>query len=90
MTKRLLPSVVALSVLALGGGCLFPKNFSKAKKDKHVSADMEKEFKQRWMEKRVGDLTAQGMSPDKATAQALAEYDAKYSFTRPAGAAAAP
>jgi hypothetical protein len=87
MIKRLFPSAVAVSVLALCGGCLFPKNFSKQKKDTHVSADMEKEFQARWMEKRVGDLTAQGMSPAAAQAQAQAEYDAKYSYTRPAGAA---
>jgi len=84
MIKRLLPSAVAVSVLALCGGCLFPKNFSKEKKNPHVSGDMEKEFQQRWIEKRVGDLTAQGMSPETAHAQAVAEYDAKYSYTRPA------
>ena len=81
MIKRLLPSAVAVSVLALCGGCLFPKNFSKEKKDSHVSADMEKEFRQRWMEKRVGDLTAQGLSPAAAQAQAAAEFNAKYSYT---------
>jgi hypothetical protein len=48
---------------------------------------MEKEFQQRWLEKRVGDLTAQGMTPDAARTQALAEYKAKYSYTRPAGPA---
>jgi hypothetical protein len=84
MIKRLFPSFVAVSVLALCGGCLFPKNFSKNKKDKHVSATMEAEFKQRWLEKRVGDLTTQGMAPDTAHAQALAEYNTKYSYTRPA------
>jgi hypothetical protein len=84
MIKRLFPSAVALSVLCLSAGCLFPKNFSKSKKDPHVSADMEKEFQQRWMEKRVGDLTAQGMSPDAARAQAASEYASKYSYTRPA------
>jgi hypothetical protein len=85
MIKRLFPPVVAASALALCAGCLFPKNFSKAKPDKHVSATMEVEFQQRWMEKRVGDLTAQGMNPDAARAQAMAEYNAKYSYTRPAG-----
>jgi hypothetical protein len=84
MIKRLFPYFVAVSVLAVCGGCLFPKNFSKAKKDKHVSAEMETEFQQRWLEKRVGDLTSQGMAPDAAHAQALAEYKAKYSYTRPA------
>ena len=39
---------------------------------------------QRWLEKRVGDLTTQGMAPDTAHAQALAEYNTKYSYTRPA------
>jgi len=87
MIKRLFLYALALSVLALSGGCLFPKNFSKDKKDPHVSADMEKEFQQRWLEKRVGDLTAQGMTPDAARTQALAEYKAKYSYTRPAGPA---
>jgi hypothetical protein len=83
MTKRLLPSLLALSALALCGGCLFPKNFSKEKRDRHVSAAMEKEFQQRWMEKRVGDLTAQGLSPDAARAQASAEYQVKYSYALP-------
>jgi hypothetical protein len=83
MIKRLLPSLLALSALAFCGGCLFPKNFSKQKKEKHVSADMEKEFQQRWMEKRVGDLTAQGLAPGAAQAQAAAEYQAKYSYAIP-------
>jgi hypothetical protein len=85
MTKRLLPSLLALSALALCGGCLFPKNFSKEKTDRHVSASMEKEFQQRWMEKRVGDLTAQGLTPDAARTQAAAEYQVKYSYAIPAG-----
>ncbi len=85
MMKRLLLSLAATLALALCAGCLFPKNFDKTKKDPHTAADMEKEFQQRWMDKRVGDLTSQGMAPDAARAKAAAEFREKYSYTRAAG-----
>ncbi len=83
MTKRLLLPLVAACTLALCAGCLFPKNFSKEKKDKHVAASLEKEFRQRWVEKRVADLTATGVNTTVAEAQANTEYDAKYSYAEP-------
>ena len=50
----------------------------------HVSTQMEVEFKQRWMDKRVGDLQAQGMTAEAARARAEQEFDTTYKYTNPA------
>jgi hypothetical protein len=90
--KRLFP-IAATSLALLCGGCaLWP--FSKKSADKdappkpkqssRVSTDVELGFRQRWVDKRTADLVAQGMVPDAAHAQALAEFRVKFSYTHAA------
>lgn len=50
----------------------------------HVAAQVESDFEERWMAKRVSDLEGQGMTPEAAQAKAQAEFDQQYSFTGPA------
>jgi hypothetical protein len=93
--KRFSRLLLALSALALVAGCshlpfIGKKTHydddaaTKEKKSKTLASDTEKEFKGRWMEKRVGELVGQGLSPDSAKAQANAEFRAKYSVTNAA------
>jgi len=75
----------ATFILALGTGCLFPKNFAKVKANPHISTELQQQFEQRWEEKRAADLEAQGMNADAAKAQAAQEFSVKYSYAQPAG-----
>ena len=81
--KRLVPLTLAAVILA-GPGCHF---FSKKKKSDtpkespHVATDVEKDFMHRWIDKRTGELVAQGTSPAAAQAQATAEFKTKYGYT---------
>lgn len=82
MTKRLLLSFLAATI-ALSTGCLFSKKSRKPKESSAIATEVEIEFKQRWMAKRVADLTAQGLSATAAQQQATQEFDEKFSFAKP-------
>jgi hypothetical protein len=86
--KRLVP--IALTVLVATTGChMFSskKNPAAPKESKTVAADVEKEFMQRWIEKRTTDLVAQGKSQQDAHSQAVAEFKVNYSYTAAAASA---
>ena len=84
MLKRLAPLPLALLLLPTSG-CLFHRK--KAEKEPkptpYISTEVEKQFEQRWEEKRTGDLVAAGMSPDAAKIQAESEFRQKYSYAQP-------
>lgn len=81
-----LPLRAALLVLPclLAAGCgLFPKKSGEPKAPKEnsaISADVEQTFRKRWVEKRRSELTAQGLAPDAAAAQADREFAERYDF----------
>jgi hypothetical protein len=88
--KRLFPVIIA-SFACLGAGCAlwpFSNKKPRPKPDPQqsplVSTQAELEFRQRWVDKRSDDLVAQGMLPDAAHAQALAEFRVKFSYTHAA------
>ena len=81
MTKAVLLTTSILT-LALSAGCLFSKKANRAKESSAISADVEESFRKRWVEKRVGELTAQGTVGDAARTQAEAEFKERYGFTR--------
>jgi hypothetical protein len=47
----------------------------------HVGTDTEKEYKQRWVERRSSELVSQGLAPDGARTQATVEFNQKFSAT---------
>jgi hypothetical protein len=80
MTKPFLLSLLA-AALALSSGCLFSKKSSRAKESNAIAADVEETYHKRWMEKRVGELTAQGTAADAARSQAETEFREKFAFS---------
>lgn len=79
MTQRLL-ALLLTSTLLLSTGCgLFSKK-DRAKESTAIAADVEETFRRRWVEKRTGELVAQGTETSAARAQADAEFQQKYGF----------
>lgn len=94
--KRLLVCLCAAAVLGLCGCSHIPfigkKKTSKAvgkteKMNPHVATQVQLDFQKRWVDKRMNDLVAQGLTTSAARAQAQAEFDQKYSFANPAAGA---
>lgn len=80
MTKRL--SLLCLAVLiGLSAGCLFSRKSRKASESSSITAETEQSLKQHWIDKRVTELTAQGVKPDAARQQATEEFRQKFEYT---------
>ena len=80
MTKPSLLTVVLLAVLASSTGCSFFKKSNRPKASSAISSEVEATFRQRWVDKRVGELTAQGVAADAARQQASREFHERYQF----------
>jgi hypothetical protein len=80
--KRLLPFALAAMLVANFGCHLFSRSKKPAvpKESTTVAADDEKDFMQRWIDKRTAELVTQGMSPGTARENATAEFKARYSY----------
>jgi hypothetical protein len=82
--------VALLSAVLLGStGChLFHRhkkqpataNSAASAMDNTPSAQVAAEFRERWMTKRIGELTATGMTTDAARTQAAAEYAKTFNY----------
>lgn len=86
MMKSLYPVLAAALVLSVLPGCsLFHRKqaVKEPKPTNYLSNQVELQFEQRWKDKRVSDLVAQGMDPAKAKAQADADFAAQYSYAQP-------
>jgi hypothetical protein len=82
-SKRIFRSAFCLSCLAIAmcSGCFHSKKDAKPKESTAIASEVEAGFKQRFMDKRVGELTAQGLAPEAARAQANGEFRDKYGAT---------
>ncbi len=83
-TKQIRFSALCLGLVALAGGtgCQLFKKGEKKRDSWAIAADLEQEFKQRFMEKRVAELTARGTAPQAAQAQAEQEFRTRYPAVR--------
>lgn len=81
MTKRLLPVLLASSVLLSSGCSLFSKKRDQPKESSAIAAEVEETFRRRWVERRAGELTAQGTEAATARTQAENEFRARYGST---------
>ena len=73
------PLILTLALLA---GCKHGP--SKPKDNPAVATEIEEAFKQRWVEKRSGELMALGLRPDLARQQAIDEFRVRYGYTHAA------
>ncbi len=60
------------------------KNPSAPKESKTLASDDEKDFMQRWIDKRANDLVAQGLAAKAAHDQAVAEFKATFTHLKAA------
>ena len=83
--KRL--GLICLTVCCLGAltGCMFSKKSAKKRSEATTVADMEQDFRQRWIEKRTAELTSPTVNAETARAQATAEFKTRYGYTNAAG-----
>jgi hypothetical protein len=81
MTKPTLHAALA-AALALSAGCLFSKKSDRPKETSAISSEVEETFRQRWVDKRTSELTAQGTAAPAARAQAEQEFRERYAFNR--------
>lgn len=80
--KRFSLVLALLLTLAAASGCLFHRKSAKPKENPHIATEVEQDFKQRWMEKRVAELTTQGVAADAAQQQAAKEFAERYEYLR--------
>ena len=66
-------------------GCLFHRAPKQPKEKPDIATGTEREFQQRWVAKRVADLTAQGVAASVAEQQATQEFREKFSYAAPKG-----
>ena len=81
--KRMSRPALSLSclLLVLGSGCFHSKKNATPKENPAIASETEADFKQRFMEKRMAELVAQGVAPDAARVRANEEFRSKYSAT---------
>lgn len=81
MTKHLLPALVAM-LLVLSTGCTLFKKSGRTRENSAIASEVEETYRKRWVEKRAGDLVAQGTSAEAARIQAENEFREKYGFNQ--------
>mgnify|MGYP001547494838 CR=1 FL=1 len=79
--KRLPLICLSLFISTAFSGCLFSKRSSGPKENPAIAASVEAKFKVRWLEQREAVLTAGGVTPGAAQAQAENEFRERYSYT---------
>jgi hypothetical protein len=82
--KRLVPFVLCAALLASSGCHMFSKKKNPAapKESKTLASDDEKDFMQRWIDKRTNDLVTQGVPAKAARDQAVAEFKATFKYLK--------
>jgi hypothetical protein len=78
-----LRAVLAATCLLAAGCSAFSKKSGEPKAPKEssaISADVEQSFRKRWVEKRRGELAAQGVAAEAAATQADREFAERYDF----------
>jgi hypothetical protein len=81
--NRPLSLLLALVCLNLTAGCISLRKNPKPTENPAIAAELEESFRQRWIEKRAGELTAKGVTADLARTQAIEEFKGKFNFPEP-------
>lgn len=81
--KSPLPIFVLTLLVVFSTGCnLFRKN-KKPKENPNIAAQVEADFRERWVDRRVEELGATGVDAATARTQALNEFQERYPYVRP-------
>lgn len=80
ITRILIASLAAL--LAFSSVSCRSRGRSKEKISSTPAAEMEASFKQRWVEKRVAELTATGLGPEMSREKAIVEFETQYGYLK--------
>ena len=83
--KLVLLAGLAAGVVVADSGCLFHRKNKKPKETNAIATETEAEFRARFLDKRVAELTAQGKDAATARQQAEVEFRAKYPYIREPG-----
>ena len=78
--KKVFLVATLVALMPLAGGCSLFSKKARAKESTAIAGEVEATFRQRWVDKRVGELVAQGMAAEAARAQAGREFDERYQF----------
>lgn len=82
MTQHLLLSAALAIVAVASSGCTLFRKSQKPRESTAISSEVEATFRQRWMDKRLAELKAQGVADAAAQTQAAQEFEARYQFDR--------
>jgi hypothetical protein len=82
--KLLLLFCQATLVLSLSAGCSFSHKNKKPKENPAIASEVEAEFRQRWLDRRVTELVGKGTDASTAKAQAEAEFHERYPYVKDA------
>jgi hypothetical protein len=76
-----LTSIFLVLTFAFSAGCLHSKKKSQPKPTSAIAAEMEQNLRQRFIDRRAGELAAQGVAADVAQARAADEFKTRYGYT---------
>jgi hypothetical protein len=79
MTKLIVHAAL-LAALIFSTGCVFSRKKDTARESSAISSDVEAIFRQRWIDKRIAELAAQGTAAAAARTQAEQEFRERYQF----------
>ncbi len=78
------PLFILAAALAVAGTACHSTKTKVSKESPNVAIEVEAGFKQRWIDKRVAELTAAGTDATAAHAQAEKDFRATYGYLRTA------
>lgn len=75
-------TLICLAALVLGSasGCNLFRKSKKPKQNPAIAAELETDFRQRWIDRRAAELTAQGLEAPAAGQQATKEFSEKFPY----------
>jgi hypothetical protein len=82
--KHLFLACLAGLVLLASPGCHWFRKSKKPKENPAIASEVETDFRNRWMDRRVAELTAAGTDAAAARAQAAREFHERYPYVKEA------
>jgi hypothetical protein len=75
-------TLICLAMLVLGSasGCNLFRKSKKPKQNPAIAAELETDFRQRWIDRRAAELTAQGMEGPAAGEQAVKDFSERFPY----------